>query len=59
LLCIIKCKTLIKIKDDYLLTIPEAIARLYLFEEGQTFNLEIKESNNNHKLIFLTYATSK
>ncbi len=49
---------LIKIKDRYLLTIPDAIAKLYSFEDGQAFNLEVKPSNNDHKLIFLTYASS-
>lgn len=40
-----------------MLTIPESIAKLYFFEDDQIFNLEVKESINEHKLIFLTYTT--
>lgn len=49
---------LIKIKEKLLLPIPETFAKLYFFESGQSFNLEIKEKNGNHKLIFLTYITN-
>jgi len=49
---------LTKIKNEYVLIVPESIAKLYAFEMGQMFNLEVKESDNVHKLIFLTYATS-
>jgi hypothetical protein len=48
---------LTKIKNDYLLSIPESIIKLYAFENGQIFNLEVKESNNMQKLVVLTYAT--
>ena len=50
--------TLTKIKKEYLLIIPESVAKLYGLEEGQIFNLEVKESNSMHKLVFLTYATA-
>ena len=46
------------IKKDYLLIIPESVAKLYAFEKGQVFNLEVKERDNMQKLIFLTYATT-
>lgn len=46
-----------KNKNDYFLVIPESIVNLYSFKKGQTFNLEVKESNNTHKLVILTYAT--
>jgi hypothetical protein len=39
------------------LIIPQYIAKLYGFMDGQVFDLEIKESNNDHKIIFLTYVT--
>ena len=45
------------IKNEYVLIVPEAITKLYFLEEGQAFSLEIKESSNFHKLLFLTYAT--
>ena len=48
---------LTKIKDEPALLIPNAIAKLYDFEVGQSFNLEIKESKHVDKLVFLTYAT--
>ena len=48
---------LTKIKKEYALIIPESIVKLYYFEEGQIFNLEIKESDNASKLVILTYAT--
>ena len=45
------------IKKDYLLIIPESVAKLYAFEKGQVFNLEVKERDNMQKMVFLTYAT--
>lgn len=54
---IMRSVKLVKIKQDYTLIVPESIAKLYCFEDGQMFNLEIKESNNVQKLVFLTYAT--
>ena len=48
---------LTKIKSEYTLIVPESIAKLYSFEVGQMFNLEVKESDNMQKLVFLTYAT--
>lgn len=53
-----KSVKLIKIETKYALIVPESIAKLYLFKEGQLFNLEVKESNNTHELLFLTYATT-
>jgi hypothetical protein len=49
---------LTKIKKEYALIIPESIAKLYAFEKGQVFNLEVKETNNVLKLVILTYATT-
>ena len=49
---------LTKIKKEYALIVPESIAKLYNFEVGQIFNLEIKETNNMLKLVILTYATT-
>jgi len=49
---------LTKIKNEYVLIVPETIAKLYTFEEGQLFNVVVKESDNMHKLVFLTYATT-
>ena len=49
---------LTKIKKEYALIVPESIAKLYNFEVGQIFNLEIKETNNVLKLVILTYATT-
>ena len=49
---------LIKIKNEYVLIVPESIVKLYALEKGQVFNLEIKESDNMQKLVFLTYATT-
>ena len=48
---------LIKIKNEYALIIPETIAKLYAFEKGQVFNLEVRESENMDKFLFLTYTT--
>ena len=48
---------LIKIKKEYALIVPESIAKLYAFEEGQIFNLEVNERDHLQKLVFLTYAT--
>ena len=48
---------LTKIKNEYVLIVTETIAKLYTFEEGQLFNVVVKESDNMHKLVFLTYAT--
>lgn len=47
----------IKIKNEYALIIPESIAKLYAFEDGQVFDLEVKEKDNLQNLVFLTYAT--
>lgn len=52
----VRTTKLIKIKKEYALIIPESIAKLYAFKDGQVFNLEVKESNNIEKLVFLTYA---
>ena len=49
---------LTKIKKEHALIVPEPIAKLYNFEVGQIFNLEIKETNNVLKLVILTYATT-
>ncbi len=49
---------LTKIKNELVLIVPESITKLYAFEVGQIFNLEVKESDNVHKLVFLTYATT-
>jgi hypothetical protein len=49
---------LIKIKNECVLIVPESIVKLYALEKGQVFNLEIKESDNMQKLVFLTYATT-
>ena len=49
---------LIKIKKEYALIVPESIAKLYALEDGQIFNLEVRESDNMNKLLFLTYATT-
>ena len=49
---------LTKIKNEHVLIIPESITKLYAFEVGQMFNLEVKESDNVQKLVFLTYATT-
>ena len=49
---------LTKIKNEYVLIVPESIAKLYAFEVGQIFNLEVKNGNNTNKLVFLTYATT-
>ena len=49
---------LTKIKNEHVLIIPESITKLYAFEVGQMFNLEVKESDNMQKLVFLTYATT-
>jgi hypothetical protein len=54
----VRTVTLTKIKKEYALIVPESIAKLYDLEEGQIFHLEVKESNNMHKLVFLTYATT-
>lgn len=48
---------LIKIETNYALIVPGSIAKLYRFKEGQLFDLEVKESNNAHEILFLTYAT--
>ena len=47
---------LIKIGTTYALTVPDSIVKLYRFKEGQLFDLEVKESNNMHEFLFLTYA---
>ena len=47
-----------KIKNEYVLIVPESIVKLYALEKGQVFNLEIKERDNMQKLVFLTYATT-
>jgi hypothetical protein len=49
---------LIKIKNEYALIVPESFAKLYGFNEGQIFHLEVKEGINDHKLVFMTYATT-
>ena len=49
---------LIKIKKEYALIIPESIAKLHAFKDGQVFNLEVNEKDNLQKLVFLTYATT-
>jgi hypothetical protein len=54
----VRTAKLIKIKNEYALIIPETIAKLYAFEKGQVFNLEVKESDSTQKLVFLTYATT-
>jgi len=54
----VRTVTLTKIKNEYVLIVPEAIAKLYAFKKGQVFNLEVKESDNVHKFVFLTYATT-
>lgn len=46
-----------KIKNEYVLTVPESYVKLYSFKEGQLFHLEIKESTNDDKIVFLTYAS--
>jgi hypothetical protein len=48
---------LIKIKNKYMLPIPDSFVNLYSVKVGQSFNLEINESKNAHKIIILTYAT--
>jgi len=48
---------LAKIKEDSALIVPESIAKLYCFEKGQKFHLEVKESKNVDDLVILTYAT--
>ena len=48
---------LIKNKNGYALIVPEAVAKLYAFKDGQIFNLEVKEGNNAVNFVFLTYAT--
>jgi len=55
---VVRTAKLIKIKNEYALIIPETIAKLYAFEKGQVFNLEVKESDSTQKLVFLTYATT-
>ena len=47
---------LIKIKNGYALIVPETIAKLYAFEEGEIFNLEVNEKDKLQKIVFLTYA---
>lgn len=54
----VRTTKLIKIKKEYALIIPESIAKIYAFKDGQVFNLEVKESNNIEKLVFLTYAVA-
>ena len=48
---------LTKNENNYHLIVPEAIAKLYSFEDGQVFNLEVRESENMDKFLFLTYTT--
>ena len=55
---VVRTIKLTKIKKEYALIVPESIAKLYNFEVGQIFNLEIKETNNMLKLVILTYATT-
>ncbi len=47
---------LAKIQEGSILTVPESIAKLYCFKEGQEFHLEVKESKNVDDLVILTYA---
>jgi len=54
----VRTVTLTKIKNEYVLMVPTSIVKLYAFETGQMFNLEVKESDNTHNLVFLTYATT-
>jgi hypothetical protein len=49
---------LTKLKNDYLLLVPDSIVKLYSLKDGQIFNLEVKDSSNTHQMIFLTYATT-
>jgi hypothetical protein len=49
---------LTKIKNDYVLIVPESIAKLYTLEKGQVFNLEVREGKTSRELVFLTYATT-
>lgn len=55
---VVRTVKLDKNKNDYFLVIPESIVNLYSFKKGQIFHLEVKESNNTHKLVLLTYATT-
>jgi hypothetical protein len=48
---------LIKIKNEYVLTVPNSIIKLYALKEGQMFNLETREGVNPINFVFLTYAT--
>ena len=54
----VRTTKLIKIKKEYAVIVPETIAKLYAFEEGQIFNLEVNERDHLQKLVFLTYATT-
>ena len=58
ILGIMRTVKLTKIKNEYALIVPESISKLYNFEDKQIFHLEVKESNNMQKLLFLTYATT-
>lgn len=48
---------LIKIKDQYMLPLPESFMKLYSIKSGQSFSLEVKESTTDNTIIILTYAT--
>ena len=48
---------LTKNKKTMILVIPEAVLKLYSLEEGQIFNLVVKEREPEQKLLLLTYAT--
>jgi len=47
---------LIKTENEYVLTVPNSVVKLYALKEGQIFNLEIREANNPINIILLTYA---
>lgn len=55
-LCLAHIVKLAKIQEGSILTVPESIAKLYCFKEGQEFHLEVKESKNVDDLVILTYA---
>jgi hypothetical protein len=48
----------IKLKNEYVLIIPESIVKLYDIKENQIFNLEVKDSTSVLDLVILSYSTT-
>ncbi|MFB5620703.1 MAG: hypothetical protein ACE5RC_06190, partial [Nitrosopumilus sp.] len=46
-----------EIDGDYFLKVPSSIVKLYFLKNEQAFELDVKESENDSQLVFLTYAS--